>query len=145
MEIATIGFTQSTAEHFFERLKAAGIRRVLDVRLHNVSQLAGFAKAQDLAYFARAICDASYEHDDRLAPTREMLATYRSGGQPWTWYEAQFVRLMKLRDIPAILDRRPFDDCKTVLLCSEPRPEQCHRRLVAELLQDAWAVRVEHL
>ncbi len=145
MEIATIGFTQSTAEHFFERLRAAGVRRVLDVRIHNTSQLAGFAKAGDLAYFARVIAGASYEHDTRLAPTAEMVSTYRAGRQPWEWFEAQFGDLMKARDIPTILDRRPFEERKTVLVCSEPGPERCHRRLVAELLQEAWEAEVEHL
>ena len=145
VEITTIGFTQSSAEYFFERLTAAGVRRVLDVRLHNTSQLAGFAKAPDLAYFARVICDATYERDVRLAPGSEMLKAYRSGACTWEWYEAQFLELMQVRQVPGVLDPRSFIDRKTVLLCSEPGPEHCHRRLVAELFRDAWGARVEHL
>lgn len=145
MEIATIGFTQSSAERFFERLKAAQVRRVLDVRLHNVSQLAGFAKAQDLAYFARAICGATYEHDIRLAPTDEMLSSYRKGGESWDWYERKFLQLMRERDAVGVLERGDFEGRKTVLLCSENTAEKCHRRLVAELLAETWGAKVEHL
>lgn len=144
MEIATIGFTQSSAEHFFQRLTAAGIQRVLDVRLHNVSQLAGFAKGQDLAYFAHAICGAGYEHDLRLAPTDDLLSSYRKGRQSWSWYESRFIELMRSRNIPAVLDPRAFDR-KTALLCSEATPQKCHRRLVAEILAEAWSAKVEHL
>lgn len=144
MEIATIGFTQSSAEHFFQRLTAAGIQRILDVRLHNVSQLAGFAKGQDLAYFAHAICGAGYEHDLRLAPTDDLLSSYRKGNQSWSWYESRFIELMRSRNIPAVLDPRAFDR-KTALLCSEATPQKCHRRLVAEILAEAWSAKVEHL
>lgn len=145
MEIATIGFTQSSAEHFFSRLKSAAVTRVLDVRLHNVSQLAGFAKANDLAFFLRHLVNASYEHDVRLAPTDELLSAYRKDKRPWEWYEVGFLRLMEQRDMPAALDRAAFQTGKTALLCSEAEPSRCHRRLVAELLREAWGVEVEHL
>ena len=145
MEIATIGFTQSSAERFFERLKHAGVRRVLDVRLHNVSQLAGFAKGNDLAYFADVICGASYFYDLRLAPTDELLSAYRKEGRPWSWYEDGFLQLMKSRGIPGNLDRRSFDEHKTALVCSEATAAKCHRRLVAEILEQSWSARVEHL
>lgn len=144
MEIATIGFTQSSAQRFFERLTDAGVKRVLDVRLHNVSQLAGFAKGQDLAYFARVICGAEYEHELRLAPTDDLLSSYRKGHQPWSWYESRFLDLIRSRGVPAVLDRQAFER-KTVLLCSEPTPQKCHRRLVAEILAEAWGANVEHL
>ncbi|MCC7363349.1 MAG: DUF488 domain-containing protein [Dehalococcoidia bacterium] len=144
MEIATIGFTHSSAEHFFERLSAAGVQRILDVRLHNVSQLAGFAKASDLAYFARVICGAGYEHDLRLAPTEELLSPYRKDKKTWPRYESGFLELMRSRDIPAALDPGDFHR-KTVLLCSEPTADTCHRRLVAELVAEAWSAKVEHL
>lgn len=144
MEIATIGFTQSSAEHFFERLKRAGIRRLLDVRLNNSSQLAGFAKSGDLAYFLKTICGAEYEHDVRLAPTQELLDGYRKRRGSWEAYERAFLALMRERNVPAILDRNTFEQ-KTVLLCSEADPVRCHRRLVAELLADWWGARIEHL
>lgn len=145
MEIATIGFTHSSAEHFFERLKTARVEHVLDVRLHNSSQLAGFAKGNDLEYFARSICGASYSHDVRLSPTEEMFSAYRKQGRGWAWLEKEFLLLMTARDVPGILDRGAFQHRKTVLVCSESTPETCHRRLVAELLEHAWSARIEHL
>lgn len=144
MEIATIGFTQSSARDFFERLKSAGVRRLLDVRLNNVSQLAGFAKSADLAYFLEAICGATYEHDLRLAPTQAMLDAYRKKEVVWAEYESAFRDLMMERGIPGDLDVSAFET-KTVLLCSEATPEKCHRRVVAELMQRAWSATVEHL
>lgn len=145
MEIATVGFTQTSAERFFERLKLARIERIVDIRLHNVSQLAGFAKANDLQYFARVICGATYEHDTRLAPTDELLAAYRKKGATWPWYESQFRALMEERGVPSVIEEAKFENSKTVLLCSEPTPDKCHKRIVAELLGAAWAATVEHL
>jgi uncharacterized protein (DUF488 family) len=144
LEIATIGFTQSSARDFFERLKRAGIRRLLDVRLNNVSQLAGFAKASDLSYFLQAICQASYEHDLRLAPTKALLDAYRKKSIDWTLYETQFRNLMTERNVPEVLDPQSFQ-MKTVLLCSEHESEKCHRRIVAELLAARLGGTVEHL
>ncbi|NJD66809.1 MAG: DUF488 domain-containing protein [Chloroflexi bacterium] len=145
MEIATIGFTQSSAEHFFERLRRAGVKRLLDIRLNNVSQLAGFAKGKDLAFFAREILGATYEHDLRLAPTQAMLDAYRKDRKSWSWYERTFLDLMEDRGVPACLDPAPFRERKTALLCSEATAQRCHRRLVAETLVDAWGADVEHL
>ena len=144
MEIATIGFTQSSAERFFERLRGAGIRRLVDIRLNNVSQLAGFAKSADLAYFLREICGASYEHDTRLSPTPELLDGYRSKEITWDEYEPRFLELMGERGVPASIDRAAYQ-VKTALLCSEATPEQCHRRLVAELMSREWGAKIEHL
>ncbi len=144
MQIATIGFTRSSAEDFFERLKNARVERLLDIRLNNVSQLAGFAKSRDLAYFLKVICGAEYEHDPRLAPTRELLDRYRKQRGGWAEYEREFLQLMHEREIPLTLDRATFAR-KTALLCSEFGPEQCHRRLVAELLARAWDADVDHL
>ena len=144
MEIATIGFTQSSAEYFFERLKRAQIERLLDIRLHNASQIAGFAKAGDLAYFLRTICAAEYEHDVRLAPSPELFDRYKKRGAAWESYRHDFLLLMRERSVPEVLDRTRFAR-KTALLCSEPRPERCHRRLVAELLADSWGATIEHL
>jgi uncharacterized protein (DUF488 family) len=144
LEIATIGFTQSSAQHFFERLQRAGVRRLLDIRLNNVSQLAGFAKSPDLAYFLESICGISYEHDLRLAPVAEMLAAYRKKEIAWPEYESAFRDLMLERGVPGTLDRQSFS-AKTVLLCSESTPDQCHRRVVAELMQREWSATVEHL
>ena len=83
MEIFTIGFTKSSAAEFFGRLRIAGIRKLMDVRLNNRSQLAGFAKRDDLAFFLREICQADYEHQPLLAPNQEMLDEYKKNVTRW--------------------------------------------------------------
>lgn len=145
MEIYTAGFTHTSAERFFERLRGAGIRRLIDVRLNNVSQLAGFSKRDDLAYFLRVICGAEYLHEPLLAPTQELLDGYKKHKGDWEDYERRFLALMDERRIAERLDRRLFD-VPTVLLCSEATAEHCHRRLVAEYLREHWGdVRIVHL
>jgi len=137
MEIYSIGFTQTTAEHFFGRLKEAGVKRLLDVRLNNASQLAGFAKARDLPYFLRELLRARYEHEPLLAPTQELLDKYKKEGSPWETYEIEFMALMRKRRIESVLRRDDFE-VPTALLCSEATAEQCHRRLVCEYLSEFW-------
>src|SRR5579863_3788723 len=137
MEIYTVGFTKKTAEQFFGLLKKTGIKRLLDVRLNNVSQLAGFAKRDDLAFFLKAICGADYVHDPSLAPTQEMLDDYKKRKGSWEQYESQFRSLMTQRRIEETLDRSIFA-VPTVLLCSEATAEHCHRRLVLEYLAEKW-------
>jgi uncharacterized protein (DUF488 family) len=145
MEIYSIGFTQKTAEQFFARIKGAGIRLLLDVRLNNVSQLAGFAKRADLEYFLRELCGADYLHEPLLAPTQEMLDSYRGKAASWVEYEKRFLALMAQREIERHIDRAIFER-PTVLLCSEPTAERCHRRLVLEYLRDKWGdVTISHL
>lgn len=136
MEIYTIGFTKRTAEQFFEPLKSAGIRRLLDIRLNNTSQLAGFTKGGDLPYFLRTICGAAYLHEPLLAPTDEILAAYRRDGD-WARYEGNFLALLADRRVDEVIDRNLFSE-PTVLLCSEPTSERCHRRLVVEYLRSKW-------
>jgi uncharacterized protein (DUF488 family) len=145
MEIYSIGFTQKTAEQFFSKLKSTGIRLLLDVRLNNVSQLAGFAKRGDLAFFLKEICAAEYLHEPMLAPTAEILDGYRGKKLSWAQYEARFLALMAARQIESRLDRALFQT-PVVLLCSEPTAERCHRRLVLEYLRDKWGdVAISHL
>jgi uncharacterized protein (DUF488 family) len=145
MEIYSIGFTQKSASQFFDTLKAHGIERLLDVRLNNTSQLAGFAKQADLAYFLREICGAEYEHEPLLAPTQEMLNTYKKRKGDWETYEVEFLALMCERKIESAISRESLNK-KTVLLCSEPTAEHCHRRLVLEYLQREWgSVNIVHL
>ena len=145
MEVYTIGFTQTTAEHFFGRLKAAGVQRLLDVRLNNSSQLAGFAKAKDLPFFLRELVGASYEHDPRLAPTQDLLDEYKKHKGEWGAYERGFLELMAQRQIERTLSPAEFD-APTALLCSEATAENCHRRLVCEYLAGHWPeVRPVHL
>ena len=145
MEICSIGFTQKTAEEFFSLLRRAGIRRLLDVRLKNVSQLAGFAKREDLPFFLRELCGAEYRHETLLAPTAEILDEYKKKQGPWPEYEARFLALMAERKIEQKIDRALFS-VPTVLLCSEPAATHCHRRLVLEYLRDKWGdLEITHL
>lgn len=143
-KIATIGFTKKSAETFFTRLQGAGVKRLIDVRLNNVSQLAGFAKRDDLRYFLRAVADIDYLHLLELAPTKELLDPYKKGGGAWEVYEAQFLALLTERQIEKTLPKELLHE--SCLLCSEDQPHHCHRRLVAEYLTQHWGnVEVVHL
>jgi uncharacterized protein (DUF488 family) len=145
MEIYSIGFTQKSAAEFFGALKSAGIRRLVDVRLNNTSQLAAFAKRDDLAYFLRTICDAEYVHEPLLAPTQEMLDAYKKRKGAWPDYERAFLSLMQERQIETALHREQFVE-PAVLLCSELTAEHCHRRLVLEYLAQRWdGITIRHL
>ena len=143
--VSTIGFTRTTAEGFFERLLKSGVKRVVDVRLRNTSQLAGFAKSDDLAYFLKKIGGIEYAHQPLLAPTDAMLKAYKKEKGDWDAYEARFMALMAQRQIENRL--RPEMLEGTCLLCSEATPHHCHRRLVCEYLNDKWngALTVRHL
>ena len=144
MRIWTIGFTKKTAEGFFSALKSAGARRIVDVRLNNVSQLAGFAKKNDLPFFLDKLCGAGYVHLPSLAPTKDILDEYKKRGGDWAEYEKRFLDLMEKRRIEETLDPETLDDA--CLLCSEDKPHHCHRRLVAEYLRDHWGdVEIRHL
>lgn len=136
MKVYSIGFTKTTAESFFTRLQKAGVKKVLDVRLNNVSQLAGFAKKNDLRYFLKAICSIDYAHQPELAPTQDLLDAYKKHGGQWAEYEKRFLELMASRRIEEIVARDAVDGA--CLLCSENKPHHCHRRLVAEYLKDKW-------
>ena len=138
MEIYTIGFTQTTAERFFDRLADAGVKRLLDVRLNNSSQLAGFAKAKDLPFFLERLIGAEYRHEPLLAPTQELLDAYKKHKGDWATYEDGFLELMRTRHIESTLSRGDFE-IPTALLCSEPTPEHCHRRLVCKYLAAHWS------
>jgi uncharacterized protein (DUF488 family) len=145
MEVCSIGFTQKTAAQFFTILRRAGIRQLLDVRLNNVSQLAGFTKREDLRFFLREICGADYRHEPLLAPTQEMLDGYKKNKGSWPDYETKFLALMMERKIEDSIARDLFA-VPTALLCSEPTAEHCHRRLVLEYLRDKWGdLTITHL
>jgi uncharacterized protein (DUF488 family) len=145
ISVATIGFTQSTAQRFFERLLGANVKTVIDVRLHNTSQLAAFAKADDLAFFLRRIGDIRYIHQPLLAPTDTMLKTYKKEKGDWGVYQGRFLDLMADRQIERKLTPDMFEGA--CLLCSEALPHHCHRRLVCEYLNEKWgeALSVHHL
>jgi uncharacterized protein (DUF488 family) len=144
-QVFTIGFTETTAEAFFERLFAKGVKRVIDVRLWNKSQLAGFAKANDLAWFLRKLGGVGYRHEPLLAPTEELLSGHRSKQLTWSQYETSFLALMRSREVEKQLDPALFSDA--CLLCSEKQPHHCHRRLALEYLSEKWgnALKVQHL
>lgn len=145
MEIYTIGFTKRTAAEFFGALKRAGIKRLMDVRLNNVSQLAGFTKRDDLPFFLNEICDAEYVHQPLLAPTQEMLDAYKKKKGSWQEYERRFLQLMEDRKIEDRIDRSLFVT-PTALLCSEATADHCHRRLVVDYLKNKWGdLKVVHL
>jgi uncharacterized protein (DUF488 family) len=143
--VSTIGFTKTTAEGFFERLLSAGVKKVVDVRLHNTSQLAGFAKADDLAYILKKIGGIQYVHQPLLAPTDPMLKAYKKEKGDRHAYEERFLELMSERQIENRFNPEIFDDA--CLLCSEATPHHCHRRLVCEYLNEKWsgALSVRHL
>ncbi|MDP8951624.1 MAG: DUF488 domain-containing protein [Actinomycetota bacterium] len=146
MEIYTIGFTKKTAPEFFGALRRTGIRRLLDVRLNNSSQLAGLTKRDDLPFFLEELCGARYAHEPLLAPTPQILDAYRKGEEGWPEYERRFLELMRERRVEEKLDRDLFRVAPTALLCSEVRPERCHRRLVLEYLGPKWGgIRPVHL
>jgi len=150
VKIFTIGFTKKSAETFFTLLASAGVKRLVDVRLKNDSQLAGFSKKEDLRYFAKSICGIDYVHVPTLAPTADILDAYKKHKGDWGLYEQQFLELMRSRRIeetvsPDILE----GGC---LLCSEEKPDHCHRRLVAEYLKEKWGdlanmvnIEIEHI
>jgi uncharacterized protein (DUF488 family) len=137
VEIHTIGFTKKSAADFFRALQRSGIKRLIDVRLNNTSQLAGFAKRDDLQYFLRELCGAEYRHEPTLAPTAEILDAYKKKQISWDEYETRFIDLLADRTAETAVDRRLFD-VPAVLLCSEPSPQRCHRRLAAEYLAGKW-------
>ena len=143
MRIFTIGFTKTTAENFFDRLKGSGVKRVIDTRLNNSSQLSGFAKSSDLKYFLKSLNNIDYIHNPEFAPTKEILSEYRNKDISWIEYEERFNQLIKKRKIE-MTEKRILDDA--CLLCSEDKPHNCHRRLVAEYLDKNWGkVEIVHL
>jgi uncharacterized protein (DUF488 family) len=144
MKIFTIGFTKKSAETFFTILINAGVKRLVDVRLNNVSQLAGFTKRDDLRYFTKAICNIDYVHLPDLAPTKDILDAYKKHKGDWGLYERQFLDLMRSRHVEERTSQEIMDG--GCLLCSEEKPHRCHRRLVAEYLKEKWGnVEIEHL
>jgi uncharacterized protein (DUF488 family) len=145
MKLYTIGFTKKTARQFFDILKSNGVECLVDIRLHPEGQLAGFSKKDDLSYFLKELISCDYRHMPNLAPTDDILKTYRKD-HDWHKYENAFEGLMDRRGIPEVLDQVLFEDKACCLLCSEDTPEKCHRRLVAERLARNWSdVEIIHL
>jgi uncharacterized protein (DUF488 family) len=144
MKIFTIGFTRKSAEAFFTKLERAGVRRLVDVRLNNISQLAGFTKRDDLRYFLKAICNIDYAHLPELAPTHQIMDDYKKRDGSWDIFERRFIDLLAERKVESKDIRGLLEDA--CLLCSEDKPAHCHRRLVAEYLGNKWGdVQIEHI
>jgi uncharacterized protein (DUF488 family) len=133
IKLYTIGFTGKSAQKFFELLEKNGVKKIVDTRISNNSQLSGFAKGQDLAFFARRIANIDYEHNLEFAPTRELLDSYRKKDLTWEDYTVEYLKLLQARDLKNTVDVARLHEC--CLLCSEHSPEKCHRRLLAEYLQ----------
>lgn len=140
MKIYTIGFTKKSAEAFFGILKDNQIEQLVDIRLNNKSQLAGFTKMRDLEYFLREIVGIDYYYFDFLAPTKEL----RKMVKDWDLYTQEYLKLLEKRKVLQKLDPEFFKK-KTVLLCSEPVASDCHRGILTKYLQEQWNIEVVHL
>lgn len=145
MDIYTMGFTQKNAEEFFEKILKNKIEILVDVRLNNQSQLAGFTKGKDLAYFLTKICNCKYEHNIACAPTKEILQQYKKNEISWETYEKQYNELVIKRQLANSFNEKYANYNRVLLLCSEPTPENCHRRLLAEYLQKEIKCNIIHI
>ena len=144
MKLFTIGFTKQTAREFFTKLREAGVKRLVDIRLNNVSQLAGFTKRDDLEFFIGEILGIPYDHRPDFSPTKDILDNYKKKRIDWAEYERRFTELLAERRPAESLSPETLDGA--CLLCSEPTPDKCHRRLVAEHLRMRWGnVEIRHL
>ncbi len=141
IKIFTIGFTGSSAEHFFERLCGAGVKKVIDTRLWASSQLAGFAKKKDLPYFLKKIDNIDYEYRKELAPSDDILKPFKNNQLSWEEYEVQYINLINHRNIANIIT--PDEVHEACFLCACKTEHNCHRRLLAEYLQKEWSQPVE--
>ena len=145
MDIYTMGFTQKNADNFFNTILDNKIEILVDVRLNNQSQLAGFTRGKDLAYFLRVICDCDYDHDTIYAPTKELLQAYRKNEITWEEYEVRYNELINRRKVDFDFKKNYEKYEKVLLLCSEPTSECCHRRLLAEFLGKELGSNIIHL
>jgi uncharacterized protein (DUF488 family) len=136
IQVFTIGFAETSAEDFFRLLRQSGAKRVIDVRLNNTSQLAGFSKRDDLRFFLKEVCGMEYVHVPELAPTQDILDAFKKHKGSWAVYEQEFNNLMAKRSIERAISQDMLN--LSCMLCSEKKPHHCHRRLVAEYLQKAW-------
>ena len=144
IKLYTIGSKKKSAKEFFELLKTNNVKRLIDIRLNNTSQLAGFTKSRDLMYFLKEICKADYIHRPELAPTKELLDNYKMNKLTWQDYEEIFNGILSDRKINEKIKPEELDNA--CLLCSEQEPDQCHRRLVAEYLNKSFKdISIKHL
>ena len=144
IHLFTIGFTKKPAETFFKLLKDSDVKQIVDTRINNVSQLSGFAKGSDLQFFAREIGNISYNHNIDFAPTKELLSLYRTKKLTWNDYETEYLNLLDIRKIAQKINVENLH--QNCLLCSEHKPDKCHRRLLAEYLKQVRNdIQITHL
>lgn len=144
MKLYTLGFTKKNAKTFFSLLRNAGVTKLIDIRLNNVSQLAGFAKRDDLVFFLKELCNCEYKHMPDLAPTKEILDSYKKKKIDWNEYVRHFTKLIQERKIENKITAEELNNA--CFLCSEPTSEQCHRRLVSEYLKEHFGnIEIRHL
>ncbi|MCX6701545.1 MAG: DUF488 domain-containing protein [Methanomicrobiales archaeon] len=144
MKVFTIGFTKKSAEQFFDTLTKNGITRLMDIRLNNKSQLAAFAKEEDLRYFLKKICAIEYRHIPQCAPSEELLKKYQNKEIDWPGYEKEYKALINKRNVVSLFNKDNL--ANSCFLCSEPTPEQCHRRLLVEYLKDHFSdIEIVHI
>lgn len=150
MKLYTIGFTKKTAEELFTLLKKNNVKTLVDIRLNNTSQLSGFSKYPDIEFFLNELCDITYIYDDNLTPTEELMSNYKKKIITWDEYEKTFNEILDERN----KDNQIINKYKNIidgmcLLCSEPKADKCHRRLVAEYikeqLKDIYDIEIIHL
>lgn len=137
IQLFTIGFAQKSAEQFFNMLKHHHVNVLMDTRLKPDSPMSGFARGRDLPYFLKHLIACDYIHNPLMSPTRSMLDAYRQDND-WGAYEAKFKSLLYTRELINHLDKTWFIEHRVCLLCSEHKPDRCHRRLVAEYIQSYW-------
>ena len=145
MHILTMGFTKKNAEEFFGLIREYHVEILIDVRLNNQSQLAGFTKGRDIEFFLKEICDCKYSHEIQFAPTKDILNRYKKEQISWEKYEVEYNELIKKRNVLNIFKQKYSIYDKVLLLCSEPTPECCHRRLLAEFLNEELGIEVIHI
>ena len=145
-QLFTIGTSKKTAERFFALLEDNNVRCVLDVRLYNTYQLAGFSKYPDIKYFLKKIANINYINDNMFAPSEDLLTAYRNKQINWDDYTERFTQIMELRGITDYIESKYPDLDRYCLLCSEDKPDKCHRRLLAELIRDNFGdYEIKHL
>lgn len=146
MIVYTMGFTKKSAEEFFTLILNNNIKLLIDIRLNNNSQLAGFTKGRDLPYFLKKICDCEYAHEEYFAPDKDLLDGYKKGEISWDEYEIVYQKLYKDRKMGEWFNEKYLNYDKVLLLCTEPTPEKCHRRLLAEYIESDYRdVKIIHL
>jgi uncharacterized protein (DUF488 family) len=145
LNLFTIGFTQKSAERFFGLLATNSVKKLIDTRLNNTGQLAGFSKRDDLKYFCSTILSTEYIHWHESAPEETMLSAYKNKKITWTDYAAEYLAMLERRKVESSMSLVASGDA--CLLCSEAKPHHCHRSILADYLnrKSGGTMTVQHL